>query len=288
MPSHPNSVTKNGDGDFLMCARFTNAIYKISGQTGSILWRLGGTQSDFVMDGFNFSRQHDAQWVTYDADTEIVSFLDNGGDDLGYSTSTTSSALIVRLDKGAKPPHASVLQRIWRPDQGKSQLRGNFQILPIGNRLVGWSENSYITEHAPDGRLLMKANFRTDRLVTYRPFKFRFEGFPSEKPVMHAAAYRAGSSALTVYFVSWNGATNVASWTFWRASALGDEPVFIGRATYHGFETTFESPGCEALVFAEATDHEGQFLGMTEIFAISPSCGIDGTKAQGLHERDEL
>ena len=253
-----------------MSARYTNCIYKISGEDGTILWRLGGTNSDFHMVDLNFSRQHDAQWLEFDEDTEVISFLDNGADDFGYSTSNTSSALVVRLAKGAHQPQATTMQRIWRPDGGVSQLRGNFQILPNGNRLINWSENAYITEHAVDGRLLMKASFSSKRFVTYRVHKLPFEGFPSERPKLHAAAYRAGKSALTSYFVSWNGATNVAKWRFWKASDADDDPTFIGETSNEGFETAFQSQDCETRVFAEAVDREGRTLGKTETVAIPP------------------
>ncbi|KAH9840428.1 arylsulfotransferase protein, partial [Teratosphaeria destructans] len=42
---HMNSVAKNPAGDYLVSARWTNTLYKISGRTGRILWRLGGPRS---------------------------------------------------------------------------------------------------------------------------------------------------------------------------------------------------------------------------------------------------
>ncbi|EME44738.1 hypothetical protein DOTSEDRAFT_129489 [Dothistroma septosporum NZE10] len=267
---HINSVTKNHQGDFLMSARYTDCIYKISGQNGNILWRLGGTNSDFALVDFNFSRQHDAQWLEHNETTEIISFLDNGADDHGYFTSNMSSALVVRLESRAHQPHAKLVQRIWRPDGGISHLRGNFQILPNGNRLISWSENAYITEHAEDGRLLMSASFKSERFVTYRVHKLPFEGFPTEKPRLHAVAYRAGESAITSYSVSWNGATNVATWRFWQVSDANDDATLIGEAPHRGFETAFQSQGCETRVFAEALDRAGWTLGTTSIVAIPP------------------
>ena len=60
---HMNSVDKNDDGDYMISARYTNAIYKISEKDGSLLWTLGGLNSDFELEkGFNFSRQHDVSW----------------------------------------------------------------------------------------------------------------------------------------------------------------------------------------------------------------------------------
>lgn len=112
---------------------------------------------------------------------------------------------------------------------------------------------------------------RSKRSVTYLVYKLPFTGLPTERPKLHAAAYRAGESALTSYFVSWNGATSVAKWRFWRARVDKDhDHVLIGETLCRGFETTFQSEGCEIGVFAEALDHEGRSLGATEIVAVLP------------------
>ena len=57
---HINTVDKNRDGDYLVSARHTLAVYKLSGKDGRILWTLQGADSTFRLDGFNFSSQHDA------------------------------------------------------------------------------------------------------------------------------------------------------------------------------------------------------------------------------------
>ena len=53
---HCNSIDKCPDGHYLLSARHADTIYKVSKDDGSILWRLGGVQSDFESD-FRFSRQ---------------------------------------------------------------------------------------------------------------------------------------------------------------------------------------------------------------------------------------
>ncbi len=45
--SHLNSVDKFPDSDYLLSSRHTDTVYKISHRDGSIVWRLGGTRSDF-------------------------------------------------------------------------------------------------------------------------------------------------------------------------------------------------------------------------------------------------
>ena len=47
---HINSIDKNMVGDYLISARHTSTVYKISGRDGSVLWRLGGYHSDLEME----------------------------------------------------------------------------------------------------------------------------------------------------------------------------------------------------------------------------------------------
>ena len=43
---HCNAIDRFENGDYLVSCRHTDALYKISRESGSILWRLGGTRSD--------------------------------------------------------------------------------------------------------------------------------------------------------------------------------------------------------------------------------------------------
>src|ERR671933_961242 len=59
---HVNAVEEDTDGNLLVSARNTHAIYKLDRATGRILWRLGGKRSDFAMGrGTRFAWQHDAR-----------------------------------------------------------------------------------------------------------------------------------------------------------------------------------------------------------------------------------
>lgn len=281
MPSlsrHGNSIDKSTDGDYLFSARFTDCIYKISGKDGSILWRLGGTNSSFSLTGFNFSRQHDARWLSHDENKEVISFLDNASD-YTSNTSTISSALIVELDKTTQPMTATVLKRWNRPDEKLSKLRGNSQILPNGNAFIGWSDNSYISEHSPDGRLVMDARFQSTRFVTYRAWKFNFTGSPAEPPALKAFVYgHSPETAMTAYYVSWNGATDVASWRFLRWQDESTEMPLIGETKRTGFETMFYSNGYEPSIVAQAISGDGTILGSSEPFNLAPIAAWSATK----------
>jgi hypothetical protein len=263
---HGNAVNKNDDGDYLFNGRFTDTIYKISGKDGRILWRLGGKNSDFAYHGFNWSRQHDAQWLHVSDSSETISFLDNASDPWNQ-TSTVSSALIVQLDKTSMT--ATLLQRIERPDGELSRLRGNFQSLPNGNFFVAWSDNAYISEHDAHGKLLMEARFQSERFVTYRSYKSLFVGRPAEAPVLKAVAFGAAEErSTTVCWVSWNGATEVRRWNFFSVDESGG-PRLLGSVAKTGFETSFHGDGFQLRVFAEAEAADGSTVGKTEVFTTS-------------------
>ena len=59
---HINSVDEEPNGNLLISARNTHAIYEIDRQSGKVLWRLGGKKSDFTIGpGAEFTWQHDAR-----------------------------------------------------------------------------------------------------------------------------------------------------------------------------------------------------------------------------------
>ena len=205
---HSNSVDKNDAGDYLLSGRFADTVYKISGTIGEILWQLGGKGSSFHLDGFNFSKQHDARFVSRDGQIETVSFFDNGkalhpGVDIP-GTSNTSSAIVVEINHDTKI--AKVIHRVMRPDGQLTRLRGNYQRLHngTGNDFISWAGNGYITEHTPEGELLLEAQFASKRFVTYRAYKHNFTSYPDEPPVMKATVYGASpESSTTVWHTSW-------------------------------------------------------------------------------------
>lgn len=108
--SHLNAIDKNAEGDYLVTARYTDAVYKVSGKDGRILWTLGGVSSTFKLEGFNFSRPHDARFLSSDATSETITMLDNAGDEQSQ-IADFSSALIVDLDKSTTPWTARVRTR---------------------------------------------------------------------------------------------------------------------------------------------------------------------------------
>ena len=269
-----NSVDKTSDGDYLVSARFTSAIYKISGTDGSILWQLGGRNSSFEQD-FVFSYQHDARFIEENATTTIISFLDNASNGRVHSANT-SSALIVALDTASTPKKARVIQQFNRPDGKLSHLRGNMQVLPNTNVLVDWSSHAYITEFSADGTLLQEVRFASERFVDYRAFKFPFIASPKEDPVLIFYAFGASPQRMTsVFYVSWNGATEVDSWNFYGPVGCSSSPVLIGRKSKDGFETSFVFDDYVEWSIAEAVSATGVKLRNSSIMRVTTLIGYE-------------
>ncbi|KXL43432.1 hypothetical protein M433DRAFT_549858 [Acidomyces richmondensis BFW] len=128
-----------------------------------------------------------------------------------------------------------------RPDGQLSHLRGNVQILPDSNVFVGWSgQDGYMTEHSSTGELLVEARFTTDRFSTYRAYKYHhFTGISAEPSSLKAFTYHAlDVTQMTSFYVSWNGATEVARWKFYGSPInASSEFNLVGSIAKSGFET---------------------------------------------------
>ncbi|KAL4866381.1 hypothetical protein BDV12DRAFT_135699 [Aspergillus spectabilis] len=260
---HVNSADKNSVGDYLLSARFASTIYYLS-KEGEIVWRLGGKLNDFDMD-FTFSKQHHARFVESNGTHHLISFMNNASDEL-EAEEDVSSALCVQLDTTSSPMTARVVKRINRPDNGLTRLRGNVQTLSNGNTFVGWSERGYHSEHDSEGKLLMEAKFVSTRLSSYRSYKFPFTGRPKTPPDVVSSVYGTDETDLTtIYYVSWNGATDIASWNFYARSSEDGDPVLVGHTTKTDFETMYIADGYLDWVSVEALDKDGNHLGKSEI-----------------------
>ncbi|KAI9734620.1 MAG: hypothetical protein M1834_002221 [Cirrosporium novae-zelandiae] len=264
---HMNSVDKNAKGDYLISGRHICAIYKISAKDGHIIWQLGGYGSSFKLDKFDFCFQHDAR-LRYESEDEsiaIVSFLNNAADKTDQ-TEKHSSALLVKLNMTSMV--ATLINEWDRPDHGITRKRGNVQFLDESNHtFVCWSENSYVSEYTPDGKMVLEARFNSDRFGTYRTYKFNFTGRPTEPPALKAYTYGSHRDTKTVHYVSWNGATEVASWSFYgkQDHATSSPWTFIGSTNKTGFETRFIADGYMRYVMVEGVAKDGERLGNSTV-----------------------
>ena len=72
---HINSIDVDFDGNLLISAKATSAVYNLDRESGEVLWRLGGKESDFEMgDGTRTVSQHDARRQ----EDGTITIFDNG------------------------------------------------------------------------------------------------------------------------------------------------------------------------------------------------------------------
>ena len=76
---HINSITKGDDRHYLLSARHVSTIYKINGTDVTVIWRLGGERSNFVLGpNTTFGFQHHARYVEVGTGSlEEISLFDN-------------------------------------------------------------------------------------------------------------------------------------------------------------------------------------------------------------------
>jgi Arylsulfotransferase (ASST) len=251
---HLNSIEIEPNGNFLVSARNTRAVYEIDRKTRTILWRLGGKKSDFEMGrGAKFAWQHDARRL----DDGTITIFDNGA---APPVEKFSRVLVLKVDDHAK--RATLVRSYRHPKRLLVPFEGNAQFLPNGNVFVGWGAVPYFSEFDRRGRVVLDASFGrgTARIKgpnqdadTYRAFRFVWHGHPTDRP----AAAVFGSKL----YVSWNGATEVAKWQL--LSGKTAESLRPGATVpRRRFETALPLHGVSAAyVAARALDRNGATLG---------------------------
>ena len=291
--SHMNSVDKFANGDFLISARAVKTIYRISGQDGSIVWKLGGKASDFSMD-YEFNFQHFARVRSEQDNIVTISLYDNGADEGAPPEGETkegyepySSGLLVSIDTSTNSSH--LLERYVSPQHQQSRSMGDLQLLPNGNWYMGMGSIPVAIEftrnNTGQGQVAFNAELNwgdrnSPAFASYRNFKFPWSATPSYPPDVFAYSQHCGSN--TSVYMSWNGATEVAAW---RINGTGSSGSIGG-----GFELTVSKTGFETvaniwpavMVSVEALDASGTVLSTrsgTQTYvpnsSVAPECGVD-------------
>ncbi|NLE21709.1 MAG: ArsR family transcriptional regulator [Actinobacteria bacterium] len=248
---HLNSIALDDDGDLLVSARHTWAVYKIDRETGDVLWRLGGKRSDYELGpGALFAWQHDAR-ARPDG---TLSLFDNKAASPELVDGDHSRGLILQLDEQAGT--ATLVREFTHPAKLLAPSQGNLQTLPDGHVLVGWGSQPHLSEYDAQGRLVADLRF-FETAQSYRAFLDDWTGMPEEPPAAVALAEDGGAEI----HVSWNGATEVVSWRVLGATSEGAAPAELTTAPTSSFETSIpvDSPGPWLTV--EALDAGGRVLG---------------------------
>ena len=223
---HVNSVGLDHDGNVVISARNTWAVYKVSHHTGAVIWSLGGKWSNFHLGpGASFAFQHDVR-VRAAGDEILTMFDDGAGPPYVHSQ---SRALTLRLNLKRKT--ATVISQLGHSPPLLSSYEGDVQELPDADNFIGWGEQPYFSQYNDKGKLVFDGRF-VDQNITYRAYRFVWNGTPATPPAVVAS--RNGRKMWV--WASWNGATGVRDWRALGGSTPNDlRPV--ATTANQGFET---------------------------------------------------
>jgi Arylsulfotransferase (ASST) len=243
---HINSIDVAPDGNLIISGRNTWAAYKVGRRTGRVIWRLGGKRSTFALaPGADFEWQHDVR----EHPGGLVSIFDNAA---APKEEPQSRALLLQLD--VKRKRATLVHAYThKPERVLSHFLGNTQLLPDGDVFVGWGGSQYVTEFTRAGAIVFDARLPRGG-QSYRAFRFPWVAQPTDKP---ALVVHGGSA-----FVSWNGATEVASW---QLVEDGNRTRRVARA---GFETELDLSPQTKSVAVDAIDGAGRAIGTSPTVSV--------------------
>jgi hypothetical protein len=246
---HLNSVAEMDDGHLLISARNTCTLYKVDRSTGQILWRLGGARSDFsVSSAARFWWQHDAR----PHGSSVISVFDNAGPDKAKQ----SRGVVLSI----KRKRVELTRAFLHPAGFIAGTLGNVQLLRDGGAFVGWGSQSYFSQYAPDGTLILDGQLPVG-VRSYRAYLADWIGQPADGPRIVAQANPAGGFAI---HASWNGATEIARWTV-LAGPNGSSLSAVGSQAWTGFETAIEINSEGPAFCAVALDARGRELGRSPV-----------------------
>jgi Arylsulfotransferase (ASST) len=247
---HLNSIGVDTDGNLLVSARHTSAVYKIDRTSGEVIWRLGGKKSDFTLGpGAAFAFQHDARGHR----SGLVSIFDDGAYSPASAIESTSRAIVLSLDTHAMT--ATLVRAMPNPHGSLATLMGNAQLLSDGGWFVGWGGLPEYSEFSPMGELRYDASL-TDGGFSYRAFRNAWKASPTTRPNVAASGNADGT---TDVFASWNGATEVSHWRFFGGPARNALRP-LRTVPRSGFETSVRLAKPPAYVAVDALDTNGHTL----------------------------
>jgi hypothetical protein len=247
-PESGSGTGADQPGQVLLSSRNTWTLYDVNMRTGSIDWRLGGSHSSFKQGaGTRFYWQHDSEWQP----GGLISLFDNGSDP---PKEKQSRGLLLDPNTGSRS--VTLLKQFTNPYKTLlAESQGNTLNLSSGestsgNWLMGYGGLPNFTEYDPSGHVLLDGTLGKN----VQSFRTYLQPWSGQAPGAPSVAVSGSSVA-----VSWNGATNVASWqVLGGASATTLAPV--AKVAKVGFQTTIAVPAPSAYVAVQALDSSGAVL----------------------------
>ncbi|KAJ4269717.1 hypothetical protein NW762_001385 [Fusarium torreyae] len=272
---HLDSVFKTSKGHYLISSKGLSAIILLQADTLNPQWILGGKRNQFNDlsggNATNFAHQYNARFVQ--GNESRLSFFDNQVIESGSCKGRNCSrGIVVELDYDEMT--VKLLHEFHHPQGISSGSGGSVQGLDNGNFLVGWGANPGITEHAPNGTVVMdiqrgvmphKSQGNSDAdMSVYRAWKMEWIGRPPWGP---SIASGNTTSNATIY-VSWNGDTQVHRWEVYTGEDeknVTSPNRLLANSTRSGFETEIRLEGqpLPKTVRAVAVSKNSKTLGST-------------------------
>ena len=259
---HINSIEKDTLGNFLISCRMMGSVVYVDGQTGAVIWKLGGKGNMFTdLSGgaaIRFNGQHHAR---FHYNGRKISIFDNGNCP-GRPVTGPTRGITLLLDT----EHMTVkLEHEYiSPNKDLTDNSGSMQILDSGNVVLGFGPNANWAEYASNGTLLCNVHmgpetwFNSGEIRSYRISKSPWVAHPQTMPDIAVEKDRV--------YVSWNGATEVSSWALRGADIEGAE-LILGKYPKEHFETEIHIPAYYTgrYFFVSALDRAGRILGSSSV-----------------------
>ena len=232
--------------------RHTSAVYKVHRRTGEVIWRLGGTRSDFTLGpGVSFGYQHDARRHS----DGTLTIFDNA-----------ASLPTQRGDRLAAAP--SPARHVGKDGHARARLRrrrtcappgrwGTHSRSPTAALFVGWGTYPGFSEIGPDWSTPVRRPLR--RHLGDLSCAPANPGSGVRRPARRSLRRRSADGTTLVY-ASWNGATEVARWQV-RAGSSATDLRPLRTVTRRGFETSITLRAKPRFVAVAALDRQGVVLG---------------------------
>jgi hypothetical protein len=250
---HVNSIDPLPDGDLLISSRNTWSSLLLNGVTGAVIWQVGGKHSTFALGpGARFAWQHDVEMVSDSTPGQyVISMFDNED-----SPPEASQSRGLELELNTQNNTATVARQLEIPGHPVvSDSQGNLQQLSNGDVFVGWGQVGIESEFSPTGALTFSLAL-SGSTTSFRGYRYVWNGQPIVAPSVRNGTPSGGKTEL---YVSWNGATDVASWTV-LAGASAKQLAAVGTYPDSGFETAISAPTVGPDVMVEAISTSGQVL----------------------------
>jgi hypothetical protein len=236
-------------GNVLLSSRNTWTLYDVDLRSGDVRWRLGGEHSSFRLGpGTRTYWQHDAEWQP----GGLISVFDNGSDP---PKEKQSRGLL--LDPNLATHTVTLAKQFTNPTKTLlASSQGNLLTLPAGNWLMGYGGLPNFTEYDASGHVLLDGSLGKS-VQDFRTYLSPWNAQPPGAPWVIASP---GAGATIAVSVSWNGATEVASWQV-LAGASPSSLAAAASAAKAGFQTTIATPSAGPYVAVQALNSAGGVIG---------------------------